>query len=369
MVFQSIGVLLLVLLGLGKPTFLVFAAVVGMTIPNSFRLAKLRRGLAHVPVGDRTHLLHAIFALLQQKGYSTKPFSRRYVLALNLIESHRETKAKRRTRAGLTGLYLLTLLGGLVGTLYALIPNTNILMNLVSYYTQNPREAYQQKLKQDIERADKALSVNPNDVDAYLKRGKAHRQLREETAAKQDYDQAVRLGSNNTQAYLERARFRLQLQDTQGAIADYTEILRLDPRNTDVYFSRAGAYIALQKQQKAIRDYDQILRLDSKDVGAYLSRGNVRVGLKNYKGAIVDFNQILRLDPNNFSAYFARSEARYELRDYKGALADAERLIQQEPNASEAYELRGKIRLKMGDSQGAIADQQKAKAIDDAQPE
>lgn len=53
----------------------------------------------------------------------------------------------------------------------------------------------------------------------------------------------------------------------------------------------------------------------------------------------------------------------------KGAIADANQIIQQDPNLSEAYELRGKIRLKMGDSQGAIADQQKAKAIEDTQPE
>jgi tetratricopeptide (TPR) repeat protein/Zn-dependent protease len=366
-VFQSIGVLLLMLLGLGQPPFLVFAALIALTIPTSFRVAKLRKKLASVPVGDRNQLLHAIFTLLQQNGFGTKPFAKRYALALSLVESHRETKAKRCTRAGLAGLYLFTLLGGIIGTLYALIPDVNLLMSMVSYYTQNPKEAYQQKLKRDIESADKVLSVNPNDVDAYLRRGKAHRQLHEDAAAKQDYDQAVRLDLKNTHAYLERAQFRLQLRDTQGAIADYTQILRLDPHSSDVYFRRAGAYLALKNQQKALQDYDHVLRLDPQNIRAYLSRGYAYQAMKNYRSAIADFNQILRLDPQNLSAYFARADALYELKDYKSAIADANQIIQQDPNLSDAYDLRGKVRLKMGDSQGAIADQQKAKTIEDGQ--
>ena len=367
--FQSIGVLLLMLLGLKKPTFLVFAGVIALTIPNSFRVAKLRKKLASMTVGDREHLLHTIFALLQQNGFGTKPFARRYGLALSLVESHRETKAKRRTRVGLAGLYLLTLLGGIIGTLYALIPNFTTLVSMASYYMQNPRQAHQQRLKQDIESADKALSVNPKDVDAYLKRGQAHWRLDEKAAAIQDYDQAVRLDSPKTDARLKRADFRFQMRDPQGAIADYTEVLRLEPRNSDIYFRRAGAYVALQNQQKALQDYDQILRLDPQNVQAYLNRGYAYQSVKNYKGAIADFNQVLRLDSHHLTAYFARAEAFYELKDYKGAIADSNQIIQQYPNLSEAYELRSKIRLKMGDSQGAIADQQKAKAIEDTQPE
>ncbi|XGV98080.1 MAG: tetratricopeptide repeat protein [Leptolyngbya sp. BL-A-14] len=367
--FQSIGVLLLMLLGLGKPTFLVFAGVVALTIPNSFRVAKLRKKLASVPVGDRDQLLHAIFALLQQNGFGTKPFARRYGLALSLIESHRETKAKRRTRVGLAGLYLLTLLGGIIGTLYALIPNFTVLISMAGRYVQNPAQAQQQKVKQDLERANQALSVNPNDVGAYLKRGKAHWRLDEKTAAIQDYNQAVQLNPKSSQARLERAEFRFQLPDIQGAIADYTEVLRLDPRNTEVYFKRASAYIVLQNQQKALQDYDQILRLDPQNTRAYLSRDYAHQAVKNYKGAIADFNQVLRLDSRNLSASFARADALYELKDYKRAIADANQIIQQDPNLSEAYELRSKIRLRMGDSQGAIADQQKAKAIEDSQPD
>ncbi|MBW4695139.1 MAG: tetratricopeptide repeat protein [Lyngbya sp. HA4199-MV5] len=366
-VFQSIGVLLLMLLGLGQPPFLVFAALIALTIPTSFRVAKLRKQLASVPVGDRDQLLHAIFALLQQNDFGAKPFAKRYGLALSLVESHRETKAKRRTRAGLAGLYLLTLLGGIIGTLYAFIPNFTALVSMASYYVQNPRQAHQQRLKQDIERADKALSVNPKDVDAYLQRGKAHWRLDEKAAATQDYDQAVRLDSKNTQAHLERARFRVHLDDYQGAIADYTEVLRLDSHNSEVYFSRAGVYLALKNQQKALQDYDQVLRLDPQNIRAYLSRGYAHQAVKNYRSAIADFNQILRLDPQNLSAYFARADALYELKDYKGAIADANQIIQQDPNFSEAYQLRGKIRSKMGDSQGAIADRQKAKAIEDTQ--
>ena len=150
---------------------------IALSIPNSFRVAKLRKKLASVPVDDRDQLLHAIFALLQQNGFGTKPFARRYGLALSLIESYRETKAKRRTRAELAGLYLLTLLGGMTGTLYTLIPNFTALISMAHYYVQNPRQAHQQRLKQDIESADKALSVNPNDVDAYLQRGQAHWRL------------------------------------------------------------------------------------------------------------------------------------------------------------------------------------------------
>jgi tetratricopeptide (TPR) repeat protein/Zn-dependent protease len=331
--FKIIGVILLGLIGKDRPEMLLFVVLIALSIPHSFRSAKvnakLQKELQQNPPTNQDNLLHAIFKYLQQFGYGNLPFNTKYTLVKELIQKHYESRGKWTTRVFLVIVYCVSLLGGIAGSVQAIIPN---LVSSLPYYFENPQQRRERAIKnreQAVEEATAALRTNPNDVNAYIKRSRAHLALGDDQRALADYDQVVRLQPDDIESRLTRASFRRRLKNYQGAIQDYNEVLRLQPKKFYVYQLRA----------------------------------RVRDEMQDYKGAIADYNEIIKLDAQNTWAYISRGYARQKLQDYKGAIADADYVIQLNPNNSEAYVLRSQVRHQMGDSQGAIADKQKADTL------
>jgi Zn-dependent protease len=158
-VFKGIGVGLLGLLGLQKPLLLSFAVIIALTIPTTFRLAKLnvklRKELRSIPATDRAGLVQFIFRMLQQPPYNAFPFAKKYGLAVGLMDSHQEQSAPWTTRVGLTSVYFVSLLVGFTGVLIALVPNWPLLVrgfrhqNQSSLVRQQPMPTWPIKKIQD----------------------------------------------------------------------------------------------------------------------------------------------------------------------------------------------------------------------------
>jgi cytochrome c-type biogenesis protein CcmH/NrfG/Zn-dependent protease len=340
--FKIIGVVILGLVGKDRPEMLLFVLLIALSIPHSFRSAKvnakLNKELQQNPPVDSDNLVHAIFKYLQQFGYGNLPFNTKFSLVKELIQKHYESRGKWTTRVFLIVIYCGSLLGGIAGSVQAIIPNW---VTALPYYFENAqqrRERVFRNREKTLEQATAALRSNPNDVNAYIKRSRAHLGLRNEQKALADYDQVLRLQPGDIESRLTRASLRRRLKNYQGAIQDYNEVLRLDPQNVNFYQMRARVHHEMQ----------------------------------DYKGAIADYNEIIKLDPENTWAYISRGYLRQKLQDYQGAIADADYVINLSQKNPEAYVLRSQTRRLMGDSQGAIADQQKAdtlyEAIDEEDP-
>ena len=187
--FKLFAVLVLLLLGLGSPLLLGIALAVGFSIPAGFRSAKVDAKLRQdypKALHNQDEILHAIFATMKSLGYGSLPFTQRHILAKEVFQRHREAHAKWLTRIALSGVYAISLIGGMAGALQAIAPNWH---RLIGTALENP----QTRIKREIADATKTLAVNSNDVDAYMKRG----------------------------------RMRLVAKDYQGAIADANQLIRL----------------------------------------------------------------------------------------------------------------------------------------------
>jgi Zn-dependent protease len=128
-IFKALGVGLLGLLGMSihKPLLVLFAILIGLTIPASFRLnqltTQLRQGLRSIPAGERTALVQFIFTQLQQPPYRTLSAPQKYNLVVALLDCHQEQLAPWTSRIGLTIVYLVSLITGLIGLLIAIMPH------------------------------------------------------------------------------------------------------------------------------------------------------------------------------------------------------------------------------------------------------
>ncbi|MHC5594492.1 MAG: tetratricopeptide repeat protein [Nostoc sp.] len=143
-----------------------------------------------------------------------------------------------------------------------------------------------------------ALKINPNNPDAYFRRGAAYNELKDYPTAFKDFEQVIRLTPKNAIAYAYRGFVRAQLKDYQGALADGEKALSLndDPKSRTSAFAYAVlgvAHLGLNDYQKAIADVDQVIQRLPDNPDAYTARGLLHVEMKNYQLAIADYNQAL----------------------------------------------------------------------------
>jgi Zn-dependent protease len=125
-IFKFIGAGLFIAVGIENPISLIFALLVAVSIPGSFRTAKLHRQLRREVASyhrlDREQLLVQIFELFSRSGDGQQPFSHRYLLTQKLLQRYHETRTNWLTRVSLGTFYSLSLLGGLGGSAMVLIP-------------------------------------------------------------------------------------------------------------------------------------------------------------------------------------------------------------------------------------------------------
>jgi tetratricopeptide (TPR) repeat protein/Zn-dependent protease len=347
-VFKAIGVGLLGLLGLQKPLLLSFAVIIALTIPTTFRLAKLnvklRKDLRSIPATDKAGLIQFIFSQLQQPPYNTLSFNQKYGLAVGLLDSHQEQSAPLRTRLGLVVIYLASLLVSVLGMVVALFPNLPLLASAVREYSQFP-QVQQQKMQIRITQANQALQKNPKDAKAYEDRGQAKLVLKDLDGALEDANQALALDPNSARGYTLRGEILGQRGNLKAAKADWAK----------------GSQLLLGQD---LQHANQALVKNPRNINAYINRAEIKTGLKDYKGAIADSTQALKLDPKNIDARLVRGAAALQLEDYKGAIADTSEVIRLEPENAYAYELRSMARKQLGDKTGANTDAQTAERLD-----
>jgi Zn-dependent protease len=140
--FKFIGAGLFIAVGIENPIALIFALVVALCIPGSFRAAKLHRQLrrevsSHHSL-DREQLLVQIFDLLSRSGDGQHPFSHRYILTQKLLQRYHENRTNWLTRVSLGTFYSLSLIGGLGGSAIVLIPELSLPWKHHSPITSQP---------------------------------------------------------------------------------------------------------------------------------------------------------------------------------------------------------------------------------------
>lgn len=335
--FKLFGLIVLGCLSISQPILLIFVILTSLSIPQSFRAAKanskLQRLLKQTKPTNQDNLIHNIFKYFKYLEYNKLPVATRNFLVKDIIRRYNESQGKWITRISLIFLYCGSLLGGLTGSLYAISPRAVSLLSKIPLMLDKPqqrRERFLSMQKHEIEKATAILQKNPNDINAYMKRAKAFKTLR----------------------------------DNKGALADYNQIVRLQPNHTQHRFTRAYLNSQLGNIKAEIQEYDDLLKLNHQPHFIYYQRAEARTKLRDYQGAIADYNQVIKLKPKIAWNYINRGYVRIQLKDYKGALADANKAIQLEPQLHDAYALRSQVYRKLGNNKAEKADKQKAVALE-----
>jgi tetratricopeptide (TPR) repeat protein/Zn-dependent protease len=364
-VFRCAGVFFLALIGMGNPLLLGLAVAVAIGIPNSYRTSQLDRDLRgyvrRTPEMDPDDVLITAFRQMRSAGYDKLPFAKRDAMAKELLERFHEGKTSLVKRWLLGGLYSLTLLGGVSGTIVAVAPKMSPMFQAMFQPGKGRDRAIQtsirENLQQTIDQVTQQIQAKPQESRLYTQRASMYLSLvstlaEESTvepkgpwdesrmlakAARQevvtpegrpylmkalaDYGKAIALAPKS-ETYRQRANLHRRLQNHSAEIADYSAILKRLPNDQQSLADRAQAYARRGQLAQARLDLDALIKLDDQRGDYYLQRANLRHQLKDYRGAIADTDAALGLDAQNAAAYEIRSYARKALGDSKTATAD-----------------------------------------------
>jgi tetratricopeptide (TPR) repeat protein len=254
--------------------------------------------------------------------------------------------------------------------------------NMTVEYLDDPIRVDDDLIQEAIDCFERAISINPLHVDAYIVLAIVQSWMEDYMSAIDNYTRAIEIDPNNSWTYYWRAHLR---EDSRDTIVDLDESIRVNPNNVYAYSARASAKYKLENYQGAIDDYTQLIAISPK-IFYYIDRASARRRLGDYQGAsedrkqeimckINDCNQEIALYPDYCGIYYKRAYLKRDLGDYQGYLDDGKqarilridsctRRIVLDLNDFEAYRERADAKLELGDYNGYFDDIKQARMLE-----
>ncbi len=148
-----------------------------------------------------------------------------------------------------------------------------------------------------IDDFNRALELQPGNVDALMARGAAYSELGQQARAIADLDRAVQLAPGSSEAHHSRAVAFGRVGDSKRALEDYDAALKLNAGNVGALVDRAGLQASLKNYELAIQDLDAAISISADGAAAHYNRGFAHFARGDYDKAITDYSMAIALDP------------------------------------------------------------------------
>ncbi len=235
--------------------------------------------------------------------------------------------------------------------------NVSILTNLAVVLQQ------QGKRREAREHAEKAIAVQPDNVEALLVLADARMGEQEFNAALDAYDRIIMLDPNIAQVYNNRGITLEKVGRHGDALDSYERAIALAPDFADAHVNRGRALRRHKRHDEAIAAYDQALALDPGLAHAWLGRGNVLSDLKRDEDALAAYDKALGLKSDLASAWLGRGNVFGRLRRHDEALAAYDQALALEPALAEAWLGQGNTLCELKRCEDALVPYDKALAL------
>jgi len=235
--------------------------------------------------------------------------------------------------------------------------NVSILTNLAVVLQQ------QGKRREAREHAEKAIAVQPDNVEALLVLADARMGEQEFNAALDAYDRIIMLDPNIAQVHNNRGITLEKVGRHGDALDSYERAIALAPDFADAHVNRGRALRRHKRHDEAIAAYDQALALDPGLAHAWLGRGNVLSDLKRDEDALAAYDKALGLKSDLASAWLGRGNVFGRLRRHDEALAAYDQALALEPALAEAWLGQGNTLCELKRCEDALVPYDKALAL------
>ena len=216
------------------------------------------------------------------------------------------------------------------------------------------------QIDEAIEHYSHAITLNPNNADAYHNRGVAYHAKGDFDRAIEDYTEVIKRNSNYAIAYSNRGDAYRNKDDYDRAIEDCSKAIGLNPDYAEAYYNRGIAYENKGDYDRAIINYTKAIDLNPNYANAYNNRGVTYEKKSDFDRAIEDYTQVINLKPDFIIPYINRASVYDRKGDFDRAIEDYTQVINLKPDFVEVYNNRGVAYHGKGDFDCAIEDYNRA---------
>ncbi|MDN5000793.1 caspase family protein [Bradyrhizobium sp. GCM10027634] len=153
------------------------------------------------------------------------------------------------------------------------------------------------------------IAANPEDKNAYYRRGQVYATKGAYNLAIKDFDDTLRINPKDVEALNNRCWTRTVVGDLQGALKDCNEALRLAPNFVEALDSRGLVNLKSGAVKNAIADFDAALKINPRLTSSLYGRGLAKQRNGSAQEGALDIANAKAMDPNivqEFASYGVR---------------------------------------------------------------
>ncbi|CAD8115148.1 unnamed protein product [Paramecium primaurelia] len=140
-----------------------------------------------------------------------------------------------------------------------------------------------------------AISINPNYDNAWYNKGLALQNLNKNEEAIQCYDKAISINPNYDYSWNNKGNALQNLNKNEEAIKYYDKAISINPKNDNALINKGLALSNLNQHYEAIQCYDKAISINPKNDNAWSNKGFSLIQLKRYKDAIDCYDKALSI--------------------------------------------------------------------------
>jgi tetratricopeptide (TPR) repeat protein len=238
-----------------------------------------------------------------------------------------------------------------------------------TYYSRGRALERQGRHAEALAAYDKALELQPDQLDIHQDRAVALGQLGRFDEARAALEKALQLRPDQAEIHRNRGVALRELGRLEEALAEYDEALRLQPDQPSFWYSRGIALNQLGRFDEALAAYDRALELRADQPDVHQNRGVTLEQLGRLDEALAAWDQALRLQPDNPYRHQIRGVMLERLGRVADALAAYEQAVRLQPDQHEFHRNRVAALQRLGRLGEALAAVDEALRLQRDQPD
>jgi tetratricopeptide (TPR) repeat protein len=205
-----------------------------------------------------------------------------------------------------------------------------------------------------IAEARTALSMDPQNADAYQDLGLGLYSNGQYLAAAHAYAESLARSPENPDTYYDMGVTLHAAGNLPAAVAAYRQALRVSPELWQAHSNLALVLHEEGKLDEAIAEYGEAKRLAPEEASIRNNLGNTYCDKGDFDAAISEMGELYRQHPEWQQGHACLAQAYMSKKNYGGAVEELQAAVRQNPNGSAEHRVLGQALLLKGNSEEAI---------------
>lgn len=148
----------------------------------------------------------------------------------------------------------------------------------------------------------KEIESNPNEADAYFRRGMVYSNTRYLNRAEADFISALAIDSSKADYYFHLGKVQYAMNQTKNAADAYEKAILLDPNHQEAKLKLADLYFLVKEHQKSIDLFNNLIKQDKGNAYLYHMLGMNYKETGDTARAIYHFQTAVETDPTDYES-------------------------------------------------------------------